>query len=588
MENLNFEELKCELIEDIEVIWADIARMHPELIDGTSGEHCVEIRSIIRKPNKKDVCDKPGRSFHLWKADEKSKKRFVEWYEKHIFNKGACLFISVHNFDSTIEALRENGKKYKKYSINSFNQKSCRVLVADLDNVSSQENNMFDDDMKKLKIPFESIQTSENGYQKRIYLKEIVNDEYAVAKFTKLLFCKGYKVDIKLINRGQVVRLKGTTNNKCFSNNFPNRSQQFEVTSVIQTDEKISIRDLWRKINLLPTLKYDYKIEEIDDYLIEDVNEDKVIKSNEYDENYFKEMYSRVIKPDYLKSLQKPIKRMLIDAKEGYTDGVILFLIPYFKNTLNLSFEEVYKIFEVWGRINNYTELDKIERIYYTEYKKGFGAYSQELAKKYGSIDFRKDYDTVIKINDNTINVKPNIFEKDIYIELDKTALKVFMAFLFEYKAIGKITWSLSEVIKYNNISKPTAIKCLKNLTENQCIACTENFKTKDKGNEYTLMKTYIAVKTERRVEFTLSEIRDMIKTLKGNEIKLYIYIKYMVLKSVESIYYGNQKDIGERIGMSQQTVSDILKSLNKKRFINIEKITVNNISESNSYTLLV
>ena len=162
------------------------------------------------------------------------------------------------------------------------------------------------------------------------------------------------------------------------------------------------------------------------------------------------------------------------------------------------------------------------------------------------------------------------------------------MAFLFEYKASGKITWSLSEVIEYNKISKPTAIKCLKNLTENQCIACTENFKTKDKGNEYTLMKTYIAVKTERRVEFTLSEIRDMIKTLKGNEIKLYIYIKYMVLKSVESIYYGNQKDIGERIGMSQQTVSDILKSLNKKRFINIEKITVNNISESNSYTLLV
>lgn len=584
MEELEFQELK----ENIDVIWEDIIKVHPELIDGTTGEHCVEIRSIIRKPNKKGICDKPGRSFHLWKSDERSKKRFIDWYEQHILNKGACLFISVHNFDSNIEAIRENGKKYKKYSINSFNQKSCRVLVADLDNVSREENNSFDDDMKKLKIPFQSIKTSENGYQKRIYLKEIIHDEYAVAKFTKLLFCKGYKVDTKLINRGQVVRLNGSINNKCFSNNFPNRNKQFYVKSIIEAYEKISIKDLWRKINLLPTLKYDYKIEEIDDCLIEEVGEVKDIKSSEYDENYFKEMYSRVIKPDYIKNLQKPIKRMLVDSKEGYTDAVILFLIPYFKNTLKLSYEEVYKIFEVWAEINNYNQLDKIERIYYTEYKKGLGAYSKELAKKYGSIDFRKSYDTIIKINDNTININPNIFNKDLYIALDKTALKIFMTLLFEYKASSKITWSLSEVIKYNGISKPTAIKALKELVNKEFISRQNYYKGSGKESDYTLMKKYISLKTERRIEFTLSEMDRIISKLKGNEIKVYIYMKYMVLKSIDVVYYGNQKDISKNIGMSQQTVSDILISLCKKRFINIEKIKNKDGTESNSYTLII
>ena len=133
--------------------------------------------------------------------------------------------------------------------------------------------------------------------------------------------------------------------------------------------------------------------------------------------------------------------------------------------------------------------------------------YTEELQKNYGSINFAKSYDTIIKINDNTANLKPIIFDNDLYPELDKTALKVFIAFLFEYKASGKITWNLNEVIKYNGIGRNTALKSLKELTNKEFMSCKTYFKGDKKPNDYTLMKTYIAAKTERRIEFTLSEL---------------------------------------------------------------------------------
>ena len=52
-----------------------------------------------------------------------------------------------------------------------------------------------------------------------------------------------------------------------------------------------------------------------------------------------------------------------------------MFLIPYFKNTLKWSFEQVKRVMDKWAEINNYAELDKYERIYYAEYRKDLGLY---------------------------------------------------------------------------------------------------------------------------------------------------------------------------------------------------------------------
>lgn len=586
MENNRIEEKKHELIEDIEVIWEDIIKMHNELVDGSTGEHCVEIRPIIRKANKKGICDKAGRSFHMWKADDKVKSRFKEWYEKNVLKKGACLFVSVHNFDSNIEAIKENGKKYKKYSINKFNQRGTRVLVADLDGITPEENQIFDEEMKRLKIPFQSLHTSPDGYQKRFYLKEDVADEFAVSKFTKLLYSKGYKVDQKLSNRGQIVRLNGSINNKCFSVNFPERTKQFMVKELISTDNKISVIDLWMKLDSLTTLKYNVKVEKINEELVKDIKNIKTVAAKEYDENTFKENYSRVIPIHYLKDLQRPIKHMLIDAKEGYTDHVIMFLIPYFKNTLNLSFEQTYEIFKVWSELNGYNEIDKVERIYYSEYKYGFGIYTDKLAKKYGSIDFKKKYDMAIKINNDTVNLKPGIFNREIYADLNNTTFKVYIGILFEYKASGKDTWILEDVISYNGISRKTAIKCLKELVDKKFISCIKFFRGEGRANEYIITRNYLALKTEHRVEFTLSELDRMFSKLKGNEIKTFVFMKFMVLRS-KGYYFGNQEDIAKSIGISRNQLSTILKQLEKKRFLNIEKKNISPNIESNGYTLI-
>ena len=64
--------------------------------------------------------------------------------------------------------------------------------------------------------------------------------------------------------------------------------------------------------------------------------------------------------------------------------------------------------------------------------------------------------------------------------------------------------------------------------------------------------------------------------------------MRFIILKCTSGQYYGNQSDIAKAVGMTQQAVSVVLKSLNKKRFINISKVKVNNITESNLYTLLV
>lgn len=577
-----------DLKEDIELMWNDICRLHTELVDGTPGEHCVEVRALKRKQNKRGVCDRATKGFHLWKADSKAKERFTRWYEKYIENEGVCLYISVYAFDSTIEVKKTDGKLYKKYAINKHNQLYTRVLVADLDNVTDEENQYFDETMDRLEIPFQSVHTSKNGYQKRIFLSEQLNDEFALSKFTKLLINKGFKIDKKLINRGQVIRLNGSVNNKCFSSNFTDRKGQFKVYTVRDTTETIAPQQLWDQLKSLTDKKVRYQVEDIDFNLNTKISKDEYKFTAYYEESKFKESYYNIVPGCYLTSLQKPIKYMLIDAPEGYTDAVIMFLIPYFKNTLKWSFEQVKRVMDKWAEINNYAELDKYERIYYAEYRKGFGVYTEELQKKYGSINFAKSYDTIIKINDNTANLKPIIFDNDLYPELDKTALKVFIAFLFEYKASGKITWNLNEVIKYNGIGRNTALKSLKELTNKEFMSCKTYFKGDKKPNDYTLMKTYIAAKTERRIEFTLSELRSMIQNLKGNEIKVYIYMKYMILRYPNESYYANQSDIAKGLGMARSSLSEVLRELNKKRFINIEKVQISNKIESNIYTLLV
>lgn len=583
----NYDE-EIYLYEDVEIIWNDICRLHTELADGTPGEHCVEIRPLMRKANIKGKHDVAIKNFHLWRADAETKERFIEWINSDIRNQGCCLYISVYCFDSAIKVLKENGSEYRAYTINKHNQLYTRVMVVDLDHIIDIENNQFDRAMEQLGIPYQSIQTSENGFQKRFYLQDQVEDSFALSIFAKLLINKGFKVDPKVINRGQVVRLLGSVNNKVFSPKH-NRCKQFAVKLIKDTDKKIAFKDLLNKINSLPNCtfpKYNLNLMNVKDAVA--IKKENFKPIAYYNEDVFIENYKDIIPEHYLDNIQKPIRFMLTDTDDGYTDAVIMFIIPYFKNTLKLSFEQTKAIMDKWAELNGYDEQDKYERIYYTEYKKGFGVYSAELQERYGSISFNKNYDTIIKINDNTANLKPAIFDEKIYPELDKTALKVFIGFLFEYKATSKITWSIKEVMDFNNISKPTTIKALKHLLEKDFVSCLEKFKTKNEGNEYTLTRTYIALKTERRLEFTLTQLREMNQALKGNEIKVYIYMRFVILKCTNGEYYGNQYDIAKAIGMTQQAVSIVLKSLNKKRFININKVKINNITESNLYTLLV
>lgn len=586
----NMDNYEVEYIhEDIETMWNDICRLHSEIVDGTPGEHCVEIRPLMRKANIKGKHDVAIKNFHLWRADSETKERFTEWINSDIRNQGCCLYISVYCFDSAIKVQKENGQLYRAYTINKHNQLYTRVMVVDLDHISEDENARFDGTMNKLGIPYQSIQTSENGFQKRFYLEDQVEDSYALSTLAKLLINKGFKVDPKVINRGQVVRLLGSVNNKVFSPKHK-RDSQFAVKLVKDTNEKIAFKDLINRIASLPDCQYP-KYKNIG---ISNIKEAVAIKKDNfkpiayYCEDTFVDHYKDIIPSHYFDSIQKPIRFMLTDTDEGYTDAVIMFIIPYFKNTLKLSFEQTKAIMDKWAEINNYAETDKYERIYYTDYKKGFGAYTTELQERYGSLVFNKNYDTIIKINDDTANLKPNVFGNDIYPDLDKTALKVFIGFLFEYKASNKLTWEFSEIMEYNNISKPTATKSLKELVAKDFVSCKTYFKGSGKENDYTLLKTYIALKTERRIEFTLSELDRMFSKLKGNEIKVFMYMKYLVLKSSDAIFYGNQCDIAEEIGIDQSRVSRILTALNKKRFINIDKVKTKDGLESNSYTLII
>lgn len=575
--------------EDIDVMWDDICRLHTELIDGTPGEHCVEIRPLMRKANIKGKYDVAIKNFHLWKADAEAKERFINWINSDIRNQGCCLYISVYCFDSALKVYKENGQPYRAYTINKHNQLYTRVMVVDLDHITEAENSRFDRAMEQLNISYQSIQTSENGFQKRFYLEDQVEDSFALSTLAKLLINKGFKVDPKVINRGQVVRLLGSVNNKVFSPKHK-RDSQFAVKLVKDTNEKIPFRDLINRIASLPDCQYP-KYKNIG---ISNIKEAVAIKKDNfkpiayYCEDTFVEHYKDIIPEHYFNSIQKPIRFMLIDSDEGYTDAVVMFIIPYFKNTLKLSFEQTKTIMDKWAEINNYNETDKYERIYYTEYKKGFGAYTTELQERYGSLVFNKNYDTIIKINDDTANLKPNVFSNDVYPDLDKTALKVFIGFLFEYKASNKLTWEFSEIMEYNNISKPTATKALKELVAKDFVSCKTYFKGSGKENDYTLLKTYIALKTERRIEFTLSELDRMFSKLKGNEIKVFIYMKYIVLKSSDGVYYGNQVDIADNVGIDRSSISRILSSLKKKRFLNIDKVKTSDGFESNSYTLII
>lgn len=583
----NYDE-EIYLHEDVEIIWNDICRLHTELADGTPGEHCVEIRPLMRKSNIKGKHDVAIKNFHLWRADAETKERFIEWINSDIRNQGCCLYISVYCFDSAIKVLKENGSEYRAYTINKHNQLYTRVMVVDLDHVTDIENNQFDRAMEQLGIPYQSIQTSENGFQKRFYLQDQVEDSFALSIFAKLLINKGFKVDPKVINRGQVVRLLGSVNNKVFSPKH-SRCKQFAVKLIKDTDKKIAFKDLLNKINSLPNCtfpKYNLNLMNVKDAVA--IKKENFKPIAYYNEDVFIENYKDIIPKHYLDNIQKPIRFMLTDTDDGYTDAVIMFIIPYFKNTLKLSFEQTKPIMDKWAELSGYTEQDKYERIYYTEYKKGFGLYTTELQERYGSIYFNKNYDTIIKINDSTANLKPAIFDEKIYPELDKTALKVFIGFLFEYKASDKITWEFSEVMNYNNISKPTATKALKELISKEFISCKTYYKGSGKENDYTLLKTYIALKTERRIEFTLSELDRMFSKLKGNEIKVFIYMKYIVLKSSDGVYFGNQWDIAKEIGIERSRVSRILNDLKKKRFLNIDKVKTPDGFESNSYTLII
>lgn len=539
----------------------------------TYSEGAMEIRPIKRDMEnlKKDF----KKSYNAWHMGEKDISE-LEDFMLNITGKGYCIYYSAYAFDYHLNCLKTDGKKFQKGKINNQNALFTTILAIDFDSMTYEE---FEKEKAKLiALDIETIDIfTGHGFQSIILLEHKVYDKNILSDFTKLLESRGFKVDASIVDSARLLRLPYTFNCKAldpkqteyYSKDNP---QIYPTVDISWTERRYHIQDIFNKISSMENLKDSYKEIDLDNVNIKNIitepKETKAIttvkKQRETKEikikiENTKEHYPMITDFD---ALPDPVKLMLSRTKQGLRNPVIMFLVPFFRNTLGYNIQTIKQIMVVWGEhcipkmSKESVEID-VDRIYKIGFKGSYGKYTEDLRKEFGYLEFSK-YTRKNKI------VIPNSIFEDFYVISDG-AVRIYLAMKLAKSLDGLSELTKEDIQEYADISERTVERNIKDLVNMGYICKRRENRRLGEKYIYYINPYFSTIEGYTMIENSL--VRLMLKELTDGESKLYIYLCKMIGSSKNECW-SSQKYIAKNIGKTQQGVSLITDKLSEKRYI--------------------
>lgn len=343
--------------------------IHPFLKEDNYKNECIEIRAIPRTQNLK------VRSSNFWRlSDEKSQSYLKKFYLETI-TKPYCLYYSVFSLDYTKRIYKPDGTEYEKGHINIQNAVFTQILIADFDNIDEENYIKYYNQFIDLGIEPLSV-FSGHGYQLIILLKEKCYDKGILKLFNKVLLDKGFPIDSNIVDSARIMRLPYTYNNKEFADSEKNNHRSIPTYILHYTEKRYDINEIFDALDKTNKTTTAPNFTVNSEGVAESI--DVSIVPEGYDETLFN-------------MFPETVKKMLIMTPEHCRNSAMFFLIPYFRNTHNLSVEQIKEIMSVWATRCNppldvYFVRSEVERILNYEFDGKCGKYGEELRRVFGEL----------------------------------------------------------------------------------------------------------------------------------------------------------------------------------------------------------
>lgn len=547
------QQLEKQMEKQVEFLKAIYPFLEDKFRDGA-----VELRPIKRESNCKYV-----RSFKTWHLEEKDVEELKKFLGK-INGQGFCLYYSIYAFDY---------EKDRKGRINNENALFTSILPIDFDNVTDEE--FIVEKQKLINIGIETIDVfTGHGFQCIMLLDSKYYDTKLLKRFTNTLISKGFKCDPVIQESARVMRMPYSFNCKALdskSKYYNAENPEILPTTVINwTDKKYSVEDIFKKLDSMPTvleievedkntqLKVEPLVREKMEHKIKKVEEKGTIKIENV-QSLYKEFLN-------IERLEEPIKKMLKGSKDGFRNQVLLFIVPYLRNTLGLNIQTVKAILEVWSRLCIpvldtdfiYAEVD---RLWAYGLKAKHGKYTTKLKEEYGYLELKKYK------RDNKITIPNTIFE-DFDVICDG-AVQIYLSLKLAEKIDGIKEFTSVQCQTYAKISESTFRRNIKDLLRMGYVCKKTCYRKTGEKYIYYINKYFSAIKGFTTIENAL--IKCMLLDLTSGEMKLYIYLCYMIGANHKECWAG-QKYLAKKIDKKQNSIAEMTSKLAIKNYI--KKVT--------------
>lgn len=532
--------------------------VYPWLAEDNYQDGAIELRPI-----KRDIEAKYIKSYNTWRLEEKDINSLRDFL-KLINGQGYCLYYSLFTFDYTKTSGKQKGK------INNQNALYTSILGMDFDDMTLEE---FQAEKKKLiDLGIETIDVfTGHGFQSLILLKEKVFDKEIIKKFTELLTSKGFKVDGAITDCARVFRMPYSFNCKSLDIKNKHFNQGIKPTTDISwTEKRYNLVDVFKALNTLPTvIEQTNPLTEIDIKTIK--TEPVTIAEKKVELDKIKEIKN--IKIENLNSLYgeyidverlpEPVQKMLQGTQSGLRNKVMLFIIPFFRNSLGLNIQTIKGILTIWGSLctpnlnKEYIEKET-DRIYKYGFKGQQGKYSEELRKAYGYLEFNKF------TRQNKILIPNSIF--DDFDVINDGAVRIYLAMKLTEQIEGIKEFTKQDIQQSANIVERTLERNIKDLVAMGYIGKRKSNRRQGEQYIYYINPYFSSVNGFTMLENIL--VKSMLNELTDGEMKLYSYLCMMIGNSKNDCW-ASQKYLAKKIGKKgQNAISMMTDNLQLKKYI--------------------
>ncbi len=552
--------------------------VHPEIATEGYKEGCLEIRPI-----KRDVINLKKhyiKSYNAWKMQENDVIE-LEKFMSNVTGKGYCLYYSAFAMDYQKECLKSDGSKYQIGKINTLNSIYTTILAIDFDGMDYEEFKLEKEKLKSLDIETIDIFTG-HGFQSIILLEHKVYDKNILNSFTQLLISRGFKVDPNIVDSARLLRLPYTFNCKAldpkqteyYSRDNP---EIFPTVDIEWTERRYHVQDIFNKIKSLEKVRNEDKDDvNLDDVMIKDLkpsDEDFTPVTTPKKQRETKELKIKIENTESrypmldFDRLPDPVKKMLTETPHGLRNQTIMFLVPFFRNTLGLNIQTIKQIMVTWGEscipmMSADSVICDVDRVYQKGFKGSFGKYTTELRKAYGYLEFNK-YTRENKI------VIPNTMFEDFDI-INDGAIKIYLAMKLYNALDGVEEFTNEDIQAYAEISDSTFKRNIKDLVNLGYICKRKENRRLGEKYIYYINPYFSSIEGYTLIENGIIEL--LMMKLTDGELKLYTYMCSMIGRS-KGDCWASQKYLAKKIGKAgHSSISKMTDSMVEKKAI--KKIT--------------